>query len=99
MQGKRKKLLGRPKGTSKVTKDKYHYAKYLNNNMGVPIIEACIRTKISKTSFYRLENFIFQQDFKNEKDGENRELLLNIDGLWKGPKKYYAYMDNDRPIL
>lgn len=55
---KGKKLLGRPKGMSKFIKDKYHYTKHLYDNMGVPIREACIRAKISKTSFYRVENEI-----------------------------------------
>lgn len=55
---KRKKLLGRPKGVSSATKDKYYYAKHLYDNMDVPIKEACIRAKIGKTSFYTVENEI-----------------------------------------
>jgi len=53
---KRKKLLRRPKGVSNPTKYKYHYAKHLYGNMDVPIMEAWIKTKINKISFFRVEN-------------------------------------------
>ena len=55
---KRKKLLGRPKGTSNITKEKYHFARHLYDNMNVPIREACTRAGISKSSFYRVEKEI-----------------------------------------
>ncbi|SDD55719.1 Site-specific DNA recombinase [Pricia antarctica] len=58
---KRKKLLGRPKGVSNAIKDKYEYAKHLYDNRDIPIREACSRAKISKTSFYRVENEISQK--------------------------------------
>jgi DNA invertase Pin-like site-specific DNA recombinase len=51
----RKKLLGRPKGTSNAVKEKYNFAKHLYDNLDVPIREACSRAKISKSSFYRVE--------------------------------------------
>ena len=55
---KRRKLLGRPRGTSNITKEKYHFAKHLYDNMNVPIREACTRAGISKSSFYRVEKEI-----------------------------------------
>ncbi len=64
---KRKQLLGRPKGASNATKDKYFFAKHLYDNMGVPIRNACERAKISKTSFYRVQKEISSQDFKIKK--------------------------------
>lgn len=55
---KRKKLLVRPKGVSNSTKEKYHFAKHLYDNMDVPIREACNRAGLSKSSFYRVEKEI-----------------------------------------
>lgn len=55
---KRKKLLGRPKGTSNITKEKYHFAKHLYDNMNVPIRDACTKAGISKSSFYRVKKEI-----------------------------------------
>lgn len=51
----RKKLLGRPKGTSNAVKEKYNFAKHLYDNLDVPIREACSRAKISKSSFIGLK--------------------------------------------
>jgi len=53
---KRKKLLGRPKGSSNKTKEKYQYAKHLYENRNIPIRDACAQAGISKSSFYRIEN-------------------------------------------
>lgn len=52
---RRNKLLGRPSGSKKETIEKYHFAKYLYDNKNLPIILACKRAKISKSSFYRVE--------------------------------------------
>ena len=52
---KRNKLLGRPTGSKQETKEKCHYAKHLYDHMNVAIGIACIKAKISKSSFYRVE--------------------------------------------
>lgn len=52
---RRKKLLGRPKGASKESLEKYQYAKHLYDNKNVPIDKACKQAGISKTTFYRIE--------------------------------------------
>lgn len=52
---KRKKLLGRPRGSKKETIEKYHFAKYLYDKQDLPIKVACQRAGISKSSFYRVE--------------------------------------------
>ncbi|NKI27886.1 recombinase family protein [Arenibacter sp. 6A1] len=52
---KRNKLLGRPKGASEATKEKYQFAKHLYGNKDIPIMEACKRAGISKSTFYRVE--------------------------------------------
>ena len=51
----RKKLLGRPKGTSNAVKEKYNFVKHLYDNMDVLIKEAFSRVKISESSFYKVE--------------------------------------------
>lgn len=53
---RRKKLLGRPKGASKESLEKYQYAKHLYDNKNIPIDKACKQAGISKTTFYRIEN-------------------------------------------
>ncbi|MEM6895626.1 MAG: recombinase family protein [Bacteroidota bacterium] len=55
---KRKKLLGRPKGSKKETIEKYHFAKYLYDKQDLPIKIACQRAGISKSSFYRVEKVL-----------------------------------------
>lgn len=52
---KRKKLLGRPKGASKSSLEKYQYAKHLYDNKNTPIDKACKQAGLSKTTFYRIE--------------------------------------------
>lgn len=53
---KRKKLLGRPKGASKRSIEKYQYAKHLYDNKNTPIDKACKQAGISKSTFYRIDN-------------------------------------------
>lgn len=38
---RRKKLLGRPKGSSQTSKEKYQFAKHLYDNKNIPIDKAC----------------------------------------------------------
>lgn len=52
---KRKKLLGRPKGASKESLEKYQFAKHLYDNKNIPIDKACKHASISKTTFYRID--------------------------------------------
>lgn len=52
---RRNKLLGRPKGSTKETLEKYSYANHLYNNKNLSIDKACQRAGISKTTFYRIE--------------------------------------------
>ncbi|SMO54239.1 Site-specific DNA recombinase [Chryseobacterium rhizoplanae] len=52
---KRKKLLGRPKGSSKKSIEKYQYAKHLYDNKKISIDKACKQAGISKATFYRVE--------------------------------------------
>lgn len=52
---KRKKLLGRPKGSKADTIEKYNYAQHLYENKDTPIDKACKLAGISKTTFYRVE--------------------------------------------
>lgn len=52
---RRNKLLGRPKGASKASIDKYQFAKHLYNNKGISIEKACKQAGISKATFYRID--------------------------------------------
>lgn len=52
---RRKKLLGRPKGASQASKEKYQYAKHLYDIKGIPIDKACKQAGISKATFYRID--------------------------------------------
>ena len=52
---RRNKLLGRPKGSSKESIEKYQYAKHLYDNKNIPIEKACKQAGISKATFYRIE--------------------------------------------
>lgn len=52
---RRNKFLGRPKGASKESLEKYQYAKHIYENKNIPIDKACAQAKISKTTFYRIE--------------------------------------------
>lgn len=52
---KRKKLLGRPKGSSQASVEKYQYAKHLYDNKNIPIDKACKQAGISKATFYRID--------------------------------------------
>lgn len=52
---RRNKLLGRPKGSSAKSIEKYQYAKHLYDNKNVPIEKACKQAGISKATFYRIE--------------------------------------------
>ncbi|MYY44361.1 MULTISPECIES: recombinase family protein [Weeksellaceae] len=52
---KRKKLLGRPKGPSQGSIEKYQFAKHLYDNKNIPIDKACKQAGISKATFYRIE--------------------------------------------
>ncbi|MDY3345664.1 recombinase family protein [Riemerella anatipestifer] len=58
---RRNKFLGRPKGASKESLEKYKYAKYLYENKNIPIDKACKQAKISKTTFYRIENTLINK--------------------------------------
>lgn len=53
---RRKKLLGRPKGASKESLEKYQFAKHLYDNKNIPIDKACKQAGISKATFYRIDN-------------------------------------------
>ena len=55
---RRNETLGRPKGISKETLEKYQYAKYLYDNKKLSIDKACKQAGISKTTFYRVEKNI-----------------------------------------
>lgn len=55
---RRNKFLGRPKGASKESLEKYQYAKHLYENKNIPIDKACAQAKISKTTFYRIDKTI-----------------------------------------
>ncbi|WP_265426811.1 recombinase family protein [Chryseobacterium sp. YIM B08800] len=52
---KRKKLLGRPKGASLASIEKYQFAKHLYNNKNIAIDKACKQAGISKATFYRID--------------------------------------------
>lgn len=52
---RRNKHLGRPKGVTKETLEKYHFALHLYENKKLSIDKACQQAKISKTSFYRID--------------------------------------------
>lgn len=52
---RRKKLLGRPKGASQNSVEKYQYAKHLYDNKNIPIDKACKQAGLSKATFYRIE--------------------------------------------
>ncbi|MFC5875212.1 Site-specific DNA recombinase [Chryseobacterium arachidis] len=52
---KRKKLLGRPTGSSPTNIEKYQYAKHLYDNKNIPIDKACKQAGISKATFYRID--------------------------------------------
>lgn len=52
---RRNKLLGRPKGSSKESIEKYQFAKHLYDNKSIPIEKACKQAGISKATFYRIE--------------------------------------------
>ncbi len=52
---KRKKLLGRPKGSSQESIEKYHFAKHLYDNKNIPIDKACKQAGISEATFYRID--------------------------------------------
>lgn len=52
---RRKKLLGRPKGASQDSVEKYQYAKHLYDNKNIPIDKACKQAGLSKATFYRIE--------------------------------------------
>lgn len=53
---KRKKHLGRPTGPSQQTIEKYEYANHLYLNKNTPIYKACKIAKLSKSTFYRIDN-------------------------------------------
>lgn len=53
---KRKKLLGRPKGATGQSLEKYEYAKHLYDKNVMSIDDACKRAGISKSTFYRIDN-------------------------------------------
>ena len=55
-------MLGRPKGFKKETLKKYKYVKYLYSQNNTSINEACKLAKISKTTFYRIDNSIEKQN-------------------------------------
>lgn len=52
---RRKKLLGRPKGSKEENIEKYQFALHLYNNKDIPIDKACKQAGISKTTFYRID--------------------------------------------
>lgn len=52
---RRNKLLGRPKGASKESVERYQYAKHLYDNKGISIEKACKQAEISKATFYRID--------------------------------------------
>lgn len=54
---RRNKLLGRPKGSSPKSIEKYQYAKHLYNNKNISIEKACKQAGISKATFYRIDKF------------------------------------------
>lgn len=53
---RRNKLLGRPRGSSQNSIEKYYFAKHLYDNKKVSIDLACKKAGISKTTFYRIDN-------------------------------------------
>lgn len=55
---KRKKLLGRPKGSTAASIEKYQFAKHLYDNKNMSIDKACRQAGISKATFYRIDNNI-----------------------------------------
>ena len=52
---KRKKLLGRPTGSSQKIIEKYQFVKHLYDNKNIPIDKACKQAGISKATFYRID--------------------------------------------
>jgi len=54
---KRKKLLGRPKGITRKTEEKYRYANYLYVKENISIDAACKKANISKSTFYRIDKY------------------------------------------
>lgn len=53
---KEKKLLGRPKGSSQTSIEKYQFAKHLYDNKNISIDKSCKQAGISKATFYRIDN-------------------------------------------
>ncbi|WBV56449.1 recombinase family protein [Chryseobacterium daecheongense] len=64
---KRKKLLGRPKGSSQLSLEKYQFAKHLYDNKNIPINTACKQAGISKATFYRIDNSLHLKNNDNSK--------------------------------
>lgn len=52
---RRNKHLGRPKGASNESIEKYQFAKHLYDNKSLPIDKACKQAGISKATFYRID--------------------------------------------
>lgn len=52
---RRKKLLGRPKGASLKSLEKYQFAKHLYDNKNIAIDKACKQAGLSKATFYRID--------------------------------------------
>ncbi|WP_394666416.1 recombinase family protein [uncultured Chryseobacterium sp.] len=52
---RRKKLLGRPQGSSQASIEKYQFAKHLYENKNIPVDKACKQAGISKATFYRID--------------------------------------------
>lgn len=52
---RRNKLLGRPKGSSQESIEKYQFAKHLYDNKNISIEKACKKAGIGKATFYRID--------------------------------------------
>ena len=52
---RRNKNLGRPKGSTEKSIEKYQYAKHLYDNKGLSIEKSCKKAGLSKATFYRIE--------------------------------------------
>lgn len=57
---RRKKLLGRPKGSSQISIEKYQFAKHLYENKKISIDKSCKQAGISKATFYRIEKSLLR---------------------------------------
>jgi DNA invertase Pin-like site-specific DNA recombinase len=70
---RRKVKLGRPRGPKEKTIEKYEVAKHFFKNKGIAIDKSCKMAKISKTTYYRVEEFLKKNTNKPGNDKKTGE--------------------------